>query len=110
MTPQKYPQNLQTPKNIQFSETPPKNIDVKNFEPPPSLVDKQTGQPKMKSLPSSQICNFKHLFWLGTSHKSAFGSEWLSGRVLDSRPRGRGFEPHQRHCAVILEQDTFILA
>ena len=34
----------------------------------------------------------------------------LSGRVLDSRPRGRGFEPYWRHCAVVLEQDTFILA
>ena len=38
------------------------------------------------------------------------GAQWLSGRVLDSRPRGRGFEPHQRHCVVVLEQDTFILA
>ena len=27
----------------------------------------------------------------------------LSGRVLDSRP-------HWRHCVVVLEQDTFILA
>ena len=35
---------------------------------------------------------------------------WLSGRVLDSGPRGRGFEPHQRHCVVVIEQDTFILA
>ena len=26
----------------------------------------------------------------------------LSGRVLDSRPRGRGFEPHQRDCVVCL--------
>ena len=34
----------------------------------------------------------------------------LNGRVLDSRPRGRGFEPHWRHCVVVLEQDTFILA
>ena len=25
------------------------------------------------------------------------GAQWLSGRVLDSRPRGRGFEPHRRH-------------
>ena len=33
------------------------------------------------------------------------GAQWLSGRVLDSRPRGRGFEPHQR-----LEQGTLILA
>ena len=38
------------------------------------------------------------------------GAQWLSGRVLDSRPRGRGFEPHRRHCVVDLEQDTFILA
>ena len=33
--------------------------------------------------------------------------QWLSGRVFDSRPRGRGFEPHLRHCVVVLEQDTF---
>ena len=38
------------------------------------------------------------------------GAQWLSGRVLDSSPRGRGFEPHRRHCTVVLEQDTFILA
>ena len=38
------------------------------------------------------------------------GAQWLSGRVLDSRPKGRGFEPHRRHCVVLLEQDTFILA
>ena len=38
------------------------------------------------------------------------GAQWLSGRVLDSRPRDRGFEPHRRHCVVVLEQDTFILA
>ena len=38
------------------------------------------------------------------------GAQWLSGRVLDSRTKGRGFEPHRRHCFVVLEQDTFILA
>ena len=31
------------------------------------------------------------------------GAHWLSGRVLDSRPRGREFEPHRRHCVVVLE-------
>ena len=35
--------------------------------------------------------------------------QWLSGRVLDSRPRGHRFEPHRRHCVVVFEQDTFIL-
>ena len=38
------------------------------------------------------------------------GGLWLSGRVLDSRPRGWGLEPHRRHCVIVLEQDTFILA
>ena len=38
------------------------------------------------------------------------GAQWLSGRVLDSRLKGRGFEPHRRHCVMVLEQDTFILA
>ena len=38
-----------------------------------------------------------------------FGAQWLSGRVLDSRPKGRGFEPNLRHYVVVLEQDTFIL-
>ena len=28
--------------------------------------------------------------------------QWLSGRVLDSRPKGGGFEPHQRHSVVSL--------
>ena len=38
------------------------------------------------------------------------GAQWLRSRVLDSRPRVRGFQPHWRHCFVVLEQDTFILA
>ena len=36
------------------------------------------------------------------------GAQWRSGRVLDSRPKGRGFEPHRRHGVVVLEQDTMI--
>ena len=44
--------------------------------------------------------------WWDVKHKH----QWLSGRVLDSRPRGRGFKPHRCHCVVVLEQDTFILA
>ena len=43
-------------------------------------------------------------------YKHFVGAQWLSGRVLDSRPKGRGFKPHRRHCVVVLEQDTFILA
>ena len=51
--------------------------------------------------PNLHIDNEIHLFK---------GAQWLSGRVLDSRLKGRGFEPHRRHCVVVLEQDTFILA
>ena len=46
----------------------------------------------------------------GVGLMMAEGAQWLSGRVLDSRPRGGGFEPHRRHCVVVIEQDTFILA
>ena len=30
------------------------------------------------------------------------GAQWLSGRVLDSRPKGHGFVPQRRHCVVSL--------
>ena len=55
-----------------------------------------------------------HVFLFSTNtkiyHFRSMGAQWLSGRVLDSRQKGRGFEPHRRHCVVVLEQDTFILA
>ena len=34
-----------------------------------------------------------------------WGARWLSGRVLDWRPKGRGFEPHRRHCVVSLSKN-----
>ena len=43
-------------------------------------------------------------------HRSMEGAQWLSGRVFDSRPRGRGFQPHRGQRVVVLEQDIFILA
>ena len=33
------------------------------------------------------------------------GAQWLSVRMLDSRPKARGFEPHQRHCVVSLSKN-----
>ena len=32
------------------------------------------------------------------------GAQWLSGRVLDSRPKGNGFKPHRRHCVLSLSE------
>ena len=33
------------------------------------------------------------------------GAQWLSGRVLDSRPKGRGLQPHRRHFVVSLSKN-----
>ena len=33
------------------------------------------------------------------------GAQWLSGRVLDLRPKGRRFKPHRRHCVVSLSKN-----
>ena len=33
------------------------------------------------------------------------GAQWLSGRVLDSKPRGCGFEPHRCLCFVSLSKN-----
>ena len=33
------------------------------------------------------------------------GAQWLSGRVLDSRPKGNGLKPYQRHCVVSLSKN-----
>ena len=37
---------------------------------------------------------------------SLTGAQWLSSRVLDSRLRGRGFEPHRCHCVVSLSKNN----
>ena len=38
-----------------------------------------------------------------TAYRS-LGAQWLSGRVLDLRPRGSGFEPHWCLCVVSLSK------
>ena len=37
---------------------------------------------------------FFFFFFFGGGGGGGGGAQWLSGRVLDSRPKGRGFEPH----------------
>ena len=41
----------------------------------------------------------------GEPFPSETGVQWLSGRVLDSRQRDRGSEPHRRHCVVSLSKN-----
>ena len=43
--------------------------------------------------------------YLAQGHKTVMGAQWLSVRVLDSRPRGRGFGPHRHHCVVSLSKN-----
>ena len=33
------------------------------------------------------------------------GGQWLSGRVLDWRPKGGGFKPHRCYCVVSLSKN-----
>ena len=44
------------------------------------------------------------MLWMGHSvSQTQFGER--TGRVLDSRPKGHGFEPHRRHCVVSLSKN-----
>ena len=57
---------------------------------------------EIESCKSRPIEQKFQLFCVAARHR---GAQWLSGRVLDSRPKGRGFEPHRRHCVVSLSKN-----
>ena len=38
-------------------------------------------------------------------HQKFVGVQWLSGKVLDSRLKGDGFEPYLHHCVVSLSKN-----
>ena len=44
-------------------------------------------------------------FIVGTHQYGTGGAQWLSGRVLDLRQRGCGFEPQRHHCVVSLSKN-----
>ena len=75
--------------------------------------DQKSGPDRLASVGSTQFPKgFSYnLVVKGYKFKITLQSRERSGSVvLDSRPSGRGFEPHRRHCVVVLEQDTFIIA
>ena len=43
------------------------------------------------------------MYLIGGIHNDYMGAQWLSGRMLDSRPKDRGFEPHRHHCVVLVQ-------
>ena len=56
--------------------------------------------------PSEVLCNLlKKMIQQDRSQKRDAGAQWLGDSVLDSRPKGRGFEPHRRHCVVSLSKN-----
>ena len=48
-------------------------------------------------------------YWLSHRSMCLMGAHWLSGRALDSRPKGGGLESHQRHCIVSLSKTHWSL-
>ena len=44
------------------------------------------------------------MIWRVQGLHSIWGAQWLSGRVLDSRPRDSGFQPQGRHSVVFLSK------
>ena len=60
------------------------------------------------SIHSSKCCTIVNIIFKKAeilNQKVVTGAQWLSGRVLDSRPKGRGFKPHRRHCVVSLSKN-----
>ena len=60
---------------------------------------------------SRKRVNLWFIYWgYGLIFKSLIeGAQWLRGRVLDLRPRGRGFKPCQHHCVVSSSKTHFSL-
>ena len=51
------------------------------------------------------VANFVETEQVCCSYKTVLRAQWLSGRVLDSRPKGLRLEPHRRHCVVSLSKN-----
>ena len=49
--------------------------------------------------------NLGDFFVISHDIYQSMGAQWLSGRVLDSRPKGHGFEPHQCQCIVSMSKN-----
>ena len=60
-------------------------------------------------LPCDRKSYLTHAILPKTSSK-VVGAQWLSGGVLDLRPKGHGLEPLPASLCCVLEQDTLIPA
>ena len=67
------------------------------------------GRPAYRRTNCGSVC-FVHFFFYPAFSQTNIatnlkGAQWPSGRVLDSRLRGGGFEPHRRRCVVPLSKN-----
>ena len=106
--------NLDSPVSVQVSNNEQQNTDHQysvTFKTQPVYGSPRTLDPTHEMMLTiflfsefglEECCNFQ----LSINIISTFvGAQWLSGRVLDSMPRGCGFEPHRRHCVVSLSKN-----
>ena len=57
---------------------------------------------KFVTVPTSTAVVSRAYVYLCNVKSDTGGTQWLSGRVLDWRLKGRRFKPHRRHCIVYL--------
>ena len=68
------------------------NLKLAHFLRPQCLANEIYGK-------CSKILNTcRSVFIKNVGYQGCEGAQWLSGRVLDSRPKGRGFEPASLRC------------
>ena len=96
-----------------WSQSPRSNIGLKSGRE--KKLEAFNSMTKHLTVRSVKLSNFYlfhpvRVFEVCSIQSLTQGAQWLSDRVLDSRPKRREFEPHRRHCVVVLEQDTFIQA
>ena len=80
----------QTPKQLFRVQHPPK---------------KTSTQPRMSDSRQQWGPQYKVILFVKLTHLCIMGVQWLLGKVLDLRPKGRGFEPHRFHCIVSLSKN-----
>ena len=63
-------------------------------------MESQSQNPEFRNNPE----NFHPCVFTLYRFNNYMGVQWLSGRVIDTRPKGCGFQPHQHHCVVSLSK------
>ena len=79
------------------------NLNAELIKSGPKMCIKLNTQNISPHKLATDVTGSTHIFKKQCS-TCAEGAHWLSGRVLDSRLRGRGFELHWRYCVAFLSR------